>query len=195
MSQNTNAGVGPNGAQVSLSSGIDANTFKGIFGGFPSGVTVVAATDGLGNPVGLTVSAVMSLSLAPPQLLICLQSVKHTLRVIESVRKFSVNFLAMDQSWISDKFAVSSDDKFTAIDWAFGEATGAPVIRGVRAFAECEVETLIKSGDHTMVVGHIVAGGLEDVHPLVYHARKYVSLGEHPGNSSESAVRRVVAAG
>ncbi|MBN3853970.1 flavin reductase family protein [Paraburkholderia sp. Ac-20340] len=192
MSLNTNVGIGEDIAAVALPPGIDANTFKGIFGGFPSGVTVVAATDEAGNPVGLTVSAVMSLSLAPPQLLICLQSVKHTLKVIESVGKFSVNFLAMDQSWISDKFAVPAGDKFAELDWVFGGATGAPVIRGVRAYAECEVETLIKSGDHTMVVGHIVAGGIEDVHPLVYHARKYVSLGEHPGNSSESAVRRVV---
>ncbi|WP_322092551.1 flavin reductase family protein [Paraburkholderia bannensis] len=195
MSVNTNSAVGASHAHSSLSPGIDANTFKGIFGGFPSGVTIVAATDESGAPVGLTVSAVMSLSLEPPQLLICLQSVKHTLKVIESVKKFSVNFLATDQHWISDKFAMSTGDKFAELDWSVGEVTGAPVISGVRAFAECEVETLIKSGDHTMVVGHIVAGGIEDVHPLVYHGRKYVSLGEHPRYSVENTVGQVVSAG
>lgn len=163
--------------------GVDADTFRGIFGGFPSGVTIVSATDSGGAPVGLTVSAVMSLSLSPPQLVICLQSSKYTLQVIRAQKRFAVNFLASDQSWISDQFAFGQGDKFGGIDWAFGETTGAPVIKDVRAYAECQVDSLIESGDHTIVVGRLVAGGTADASPLVYHARNYALLSAHPGSS------------
>lgn len=156
--------------------GIDGDMFRGIFGGFPSGVTIVTATTREGMPVGMTVSAVMSLSLAPPQLLICLQSHKYTLQAIKATRKFAVNFLSIHQSRISDKFAGSAGDKFSDIHWHFGSATGAPVIDEVRAVAECQVDSLIESGDHTIVIGHIVAGELSQTGPLVYHSRKYVGL-------------------
>ncbi|TGU99752.1 flavin reductase [Mesorhizobium sp. M00.F.Ca.ET.151.01.1.1] len=178
----------PKDSDVDGKAEVDPETFRGIFGGFPSGVTIVSATDADGAPVGLTVSAVMSLSLNPPQLVICLQSSKYTLQVIRAQQRFAVNFLASDQSWISDQFAFGQGDKFSGVDWTFGKATGAPVIKEVRAYAECRVDSLIESGDHTIVVGRLVFGAAADASPLVYHARNYALLSAHPGSARKANV-------
>ena len=48
----------------------DATVFRRVIGNFMTGVVVITTTDG-GVPRGMTVSAVSSLSLDPPMLLVC----------------------------------------------------------------------------------------------------------------------------
>jgi flavin reductase (DIM6/NTAB) family NADH-FMN oxidoreductase RutF len=155
---------------------ISSNAFKAIFASFPGGVTIVTTTDLAGAPIGVTVSAVMSLSLKPPQLLISLASSKYTMRMIEAQEVFTVNFLAAQQHAISDRFATAMPDKFAGVDWYPGAETGAPVLAGVRAHAECRTEALIRAGDHTLVVGRIVAGDTSLSESLVYCDRQYATL-------------------
>jgi flavin reductase (DIM6/NTAB) family NADH-FMN oxidoreductase RutF len=154
----------------------DPAVFKAIFGGFPAGVTVVTAIDRFGAPVGLTVSAVMSISLDPPLLAVCLQKSKYTVEAIQSVGAFAVNFLADSQDWISNEFARSSEDKFSKVPWMPGSKAGSPLLEGARAHAECAVYQLIDAGDHMLLLGKIVEGAVCDKRPLAWYNRQYVSL-------------------
>ena len=59
-------------------------------GHFATGVTVVTSRTSDGTPVGTTVSAVSSLSLAPPLLLVCLDRASQTLAAIREQAQVSV---------------------------------------------------------------------------------------------------------
>lgn len=155
---------------------IDAAGFCEIFRAFPSGVSIVTALDRESRPVGLTVTAVASLSVDPPQLLACIDNAKYTLQAIAFSGSFAVNFLAADQQWISERFSRPHRDKFSHVRWCEGQATRAPVISGVRAHAECEVERLVASGDHTIVIGRVLAGGTAPGPSLVYCERSYAAV-------------------
>ncbi len=150
--------------------------FREVFATFPTGVTVVTALDGLGLPVGMTVSAVTALSLEPPQLLVCIQSGKYTLGALRDSGRFVVNILSAGQSAVSEKFAGPRFDKFRNVSWHPGFVTGAPCLEGAAAYAECVVSEVVLAGDHHIVIGTLVGGGARGGEPLVYHNRAYHRL-------------------
>jgi flavin reductase (DIM6/NTAB) family NADH-FMN oxidoreductase RutF len=154
---------------------VDPDTFKQILGSFPSGVTVVTTTDVTGQPVGLTATAVASVSMDPPQLLVCLAEGKYTLQSIRYTSRFAVNILSGEQASVSTRFASSTPRKFDDVFWRFAPTTGMPIIEGSLAHAECEVEHIVPAGDHTIVIGRIVHGEARDGSPLLYHARRYAT--------------------
>ncbi|GAW49605.1 Flavin reductase-like protein [Nocardioides sp. PD653] len=150
--------------------------FRAVFGALPTGVAIVSCTDGMGLPVGMTVSAVTALSLNPPQLLTCLQHGKYTLDVIRESGRFGVNFLSEDQADLADRFASNRFDKFTGISWAPGHTLGVPSIAGALAVAECIVTEVISSGDHDIVIGTLTSGRSREGAALIYWDRGYHRL-------------------
>jgi flavin reductase (DIM6/NTAB) family NADH-FMN oxidoreductase RutF len=161
---------------------VDPATFREVLGSFPSGVTIVTTTDLAGTPVGLTATAVASVSIEPPQLLVCLASGTYTLQSIRHTGRFVVNILASDQVDLSTRFASRGGDKFANLVWAPGSNTRAPILTGCLATAECEVDQVVPSGDHTVVIGRIVEGHARPGSPLLYHARRYASWPEPDGD-------------
>lgn len=85
---------------------LDSATYRHVIGHFASGVTIVTADDD-GVPVGVTASAVSSLSLEPPMLLVCLNSRLHTQRVMSRTGAFAVNVLAEDHGPLAERFAAA----------------------------------------------------------------------------------------
>lgn len=150
--------------------------FRTIFGGLPAGVSVVTALDEASRPIGLTVSAVMSISLSPPLLAVCLDNSKYTLEAIKRRGHFGVNFLSGRQAEVSNNFAFGDHDKFAAVDWAASEHAGVPILKDVRAHAECAVWNVVEAGDHTLIIGHILSGAVSEERPLTYYSRQYVDL-------------------
>src|SRR3954469_24509248 len=73
---------------------VDPATFRGVMSSFPTGVGVVTALDEQDQPRGLTCSAIASVSLAPPLLLVCVDLTCGSLRAIRHSRGFVVNFLS-----------------------------------------------------------------------------------------------------
>ena len=84
----------------------DKETFRHVIGHFASGVTVLTARDG-DDDFGATASAVSSLSLEPPMLLVCLNTRSSTQQAIHSSRGFGVNILDEDQGIVAERFASS----------------------------------------------------------------------------------------
>src|SRR5271166_2916218 len=63
---------------------VTSSEFRHAIGHFATGVTVVTSVGASGEPVGTTASAVTSLSLDPPLLLVCFDRASATLQAVRS---------------------------------------------------------------------------------------------------------------
>ncbi len=109
--------------------------FRDIIGHFASGVTVVTALHD-DTPYGTTASAVSSLSLEPPMLLVCLNRQSSTGRAIGAARHFAVNILGEDQPDAAMRFARKGPDKFKDARIVPGE-WDEPLLADALATLEC----------------------------------------------------------
>lgn len=151
---------------------VDLRKFAGQFA---SGVSVISTADESGKCVGITMTAVMSLSLTPPLFLVSLDNKSTTLAAIRDNGHFCINFLSKDQSSISQTFSSKSDTKFSDISFSTG-VTGSPCIEGALAHGECEVEEVYNGGDHTIIIGRVVNTDIKGGDPLLYHGGKYATI-------------------
>jgi hypothetical protein len=78
--------------------------FRRLIGRFATGVTVVTTNDRR-TPYGTTASAMTSVSLDPPTLLVCMNRASETGQAIERTGHFAVNVLAEGQDGIARDFA------------------------------------------------------------------------------------------
>jgi len=158
---------------------VSATEFRQAMGHFATGVTVVTSVGDDGGPVGTTASAVTSLSLDPPLVLVCFDRTSETLRAIRSHGAFVVNVLAARQQHLSANFA----RRGLAAAWDGVRhrpgPTGSPRLHGVLAALECTVENRLPGGDHEIVVGRVqdVEIGDEAAAPLLYWRGSYLPLG------------------
>jgi flavin reductase (DIM6/NTAB) family NADH-FMN oxidoreductase RutF len=151
--------------------------FKEIASRWLTGVAVVTATAGDGEPHGMTMSAVTSLSLDPPQFLCCMDRRARTLAAIAESRAFCIHFLNHDQQHISANFARPHPDRFAGIPYRLGH-TGSPVLDGVIAFVECRLAEIHPGGDHSIVIGDAISGDVSGGDPLAYFHGHYHKLGD-----------------
>ncbi len=156
-----------------ISTPIDKSLFLRVMGSFASGVTVVTTMSRDGTPRGFTASAVSSLSLEPRMLLVCVNEHSTTLQVIKEMGAFAVNILSATQQEIAQQFATGTGDRFAGVRWRPGLATGAPVIDGSLAYAECRLRDTCKGGDHVILMGEVVAGDAHEAEPLLYFRGRY----------------------
>jgi flavin reductase (DIM6/NTAB) family NADH-FMN oxidoreductase RutF len=147
--------------------------FRRVMGSFASGVTVTTVMGVDGMPRGFTASAVSSLSLEPRMLLVCVNEKSTSLKVIQEAGNFTVNILAADQQEVAQQFATQGEDRFAGIRWRRGPETGAPVIDGSLAYAECKLAGSCRGGDHVVLMGEIVGGDAHEAEPLLYFRGRY----------------------
>jgi flavin reductase (DIM6/NTAB) family NADH-FMN oxidoreductase RutF len=134
-------------------SSFDSAKYRQVLGHFPTGVTVItAAVDG--TPVGMAVGSFASLSLEPPQVLFCAGASSTSWPKIREAGQFCVNILSEPQEDICRVFASKASDKFAEIGWKHS-GSGSPIIEGVLAYIDCEIDTVVSSGDHDIVVGAV----------------------------------------
>jgi flavin reductase (DIM6/NTAB) family NADH-FMN oxidoreductase RutF len=155
---------------------------------YPQGVTVVT-TKAIGGPKGITVSSFTSVSLDPPLVLVSIARTSALHDPLKNTSGFAVNFLADDQKSVSDRFAGRIDlkDRFEGLKFKEG-VTGAPIIDGVRAFIECKPWKSHDGGDHSIIIGEVVAAKtLNAKRPLVYYAQQYTTteLMDYPAPPSD----------
>jgi flavin reductase (DIM6/NTAB) family NADH-FMN oxidoreductase RutF len=157
---------------------VAAADFRRAMGHFATGVTVVTSVGSDGQPVGTTASAVSSLSLHPPLVLVCFDTESLTLAAVRSHGAFVVNVLAARQRHLSANFA----QRGLAAAWDEVRhrpgPTGSPRLHGVLAALECTVEHHLPGGDHEIVVGRVreVETADNGAAPLVYWRGSYASL-------------------
>jgi flavin reductase (DIM6/NTAB) family NADH-FMN oxidoreductase RutF len=154
---------------------------------FVSGVTIVT-TRHAGNDYGLAASAVSSLSLDPPMLLICVNNVSQTRHAIDASRAFAVNILRADQSELARRFASSRADKFDGLGVSYG-ALGIPLLADVLATIECRVTQIVPGGTHVIFLAEVAAAQASDGMPLTYYRGRMGHLADLPSQQAVSLWR------
>ena len=167
------------------SAGIDAKALRRCLGSFATGVAVITTRHD-DRDVGITVNSFTSLSLDPPLVLWCLAHTSRTYAVFTEAEQFIVNILAVDQVAVSNRFAFRSDEAFPD-DVPFRRALGdIPLLEGTSASFQCRRADLLDGGDHSIVVGEVVAFAGSDRPGLVYHRGQYAVTDAHPSVAAQS---------
>jgi flavin reductase (DIM6/NTAB) family NADH-FMN oxidoreductase RutF len=157
-------------------SAFDEARFRQVLGHFPTGVTVITAMSG-GQRVGLAVGSFFSVSLDPPLIGFCAGHGSSSWPSIREAGRFCVNVLAHDQEDECRVFASKAPDKFEGMGYKAAPFSGAPLLDGVLAWIDCEIDAIHEAGDHDVVLGRVhdlrVAreGG-----PLVFFRGGYANL-------------------
>jgi flavin reductase (DIM6/NTAB) family NADH-FMN oxidoreductase RutF len=166
------------GATLLDSRPISAGLARQALGHFATGVTVVTSRGSHGAPVGTTASAVSSLSLVPPLVLVCLDRTSQTLAAIREHHTFAINVLEESQEALSANFA----RRGAAATWEHVEhrpgPTGTPHLHGTLAVLDCRLERCLDGGDHEIVIGLLLALARsdKDLRPLLHYQGSYGSL-------------------
>jgi flavin reductase (DIM6/NTAB) family NADH-FMN oxidoreductase RutF/DNA-binding FadR family transcriptional regulator len=169
----------------------DATVFRRVIGSFMSGVVVITSSYD-GQPYGMTVSAVSSLSLDPPMLLICLHSASTTQEAVRQSGHFAVNILGEDQGQLAERFAQpGSADKFNGVPIRHG-VTGIPVLEEALAVVECRVAEAVTGGTHRVYLAQVVHAEATGGSPLAYFRGKFGKLEMAQDAEAYQVVRQMV---
>ncbi|MGO9417938.1 flavin reductase family protein [Roseiarcus sp.] len=137
----------------------DSGAFRKAMRTLSSGVAIVACGDGE-RRTGCTVTALSSLSLTPPTLIVCLAKASSTLAGLREAGAFSANLLAARHEGLAQRFSgrggLHGSRRFDGGEWAT-LATGAPVLADAIAAFDCLVEEIIERHSHAIVLGAVVS--------------------------------------
>ncbi len=153
-------------------SGFDPARFRELCGRFATGVAVVTTVDAESRPMGMTINSFTSVSLSPALVSLNIDHSADLHRLLTSTARFAVNMLQSGQESLARNFAESLPDRFDGLGWELS-ARGNPVLDGILAVIECDSHARFAAGDHTIVVGQVVAGTTFPGRPLVYFRGGY----------------------
>jgi flavin reductase (DIM6/NTAB) family NADH-FMN oxidoreductase RutF len=147
---------------------VSEEKFRHVMGHFATGVTILASRDQGGEPVGLTVNAFTSVSLDPPLVLVCIHREAEAHASILQAGHFGLSFLNSEQADLALTFAMADPrERFEGLEPEEGPA-GSPLLPGSMAWVECEVEETYAGGDHSVILGRVVACEAEGGDPLLF---------------------------
>ncbi|ADB52777.1 flavin reductase domain protein FMN-binding protein [Conexibacter woesei DSM 14684] len=150
---------------------VEPATLRATMGAFATGVAIVTtACDG--EPHGMTVNSLTSVSLAPPQVLVCLTNGSRTADAVRRRGAFALHLLGQRQRALSDRFAGRGAAHFAGLDVTLDE-DGMPLLAGGVGRLRCAVAQLHDGGDHAIVVGAVLACEPREGTPLVFHRGRY----------------------
>lgn len=158
---------------------VDDRAFRDALGRFASGVTVVT-TQHEGALHATTVSAFTSVSLRPPQVLVCIHHVNRFHPAMMASGLWGVSILSADNEVASSQLATRGRDlasQFEQIAHHRGRA-GTILLDDALAWLECRTLQAVESGDHTIVVGEVIASRVDETRddPLLYYRSHYGNL-------------------
>lgn len=157
---------------IATGQAIDAAKFRQVLGQYPTGVSVISSVHD-SAPVAMTVGTFTSVSIDPPLVAFLPQKTSTTWPRIEASGRFCVNVLSWEQEHLCRQMARPSDQKFLDVGWR-PSGLGSPVIDGVVAWIDCEIESVIDAGDHWIVMGAVRTLDIEqDALPLVFFRGGY----------------------
>ncbi len=158
--------------------------FRAALGRFPTGVTVVSTVhDDVDHAI--TASAFTSVSLVPPRVLVCVDTRTRFHDPMMATGSWGVSILAEEgreaASWLATR-GRPIEHQLDAVAHHRGPATGAALLDAALGWLECRTWRTYDGGDHTIVVGTVVAAaiavGRDD--PLLYYRSHYGSLIRQP---------------
>lgn len=159
------------------SGSVTPRELREAMGRFVTGVCVIT-TVADGHDVAMTANSVTSVSLDPPLILACVARTARFHRAIVGSPSWGVSVLDAGSLEISDRFARPGRPRIGQLDLIGhhrGTATGVVLLDSAVASLECRTEAVHPGGDHSIVVGRVVATHChgEASNPLLFHAGAY----------------------
>ena len=114
-----------------------------------------------------------SVTADPPTVLVCVNRTARAHPMISASGSFCVNILGLEQQALTEKFQGGEPhERFEGVVHRSGPS-GSPILDGVLAYVDCEVETELNSGTHTIFIGRVLESGERAGAPLGYYDRAY----------------------
>ncbi len=149
----------------------------------PYGLYIVGSRSEAGELNGMMADWLMQVSFKPRLVACSFENDATTLKNVRATGVFSVNVLPADAQELAAHFAQPRDaskikgrseeagarvyDKLRDVPYTRGEQTDCPVLDEALAWLECSAEQFVEAGDHTLVIGRVLDGGvLRDGEPL-----------------------------
>jgi flavin reductase (DIM6/NTAB) family NADH-FMN oxidoreductase RutF len=140
---------------------------------FTSTVTVIS-TGQVGQRHGMTATAVSSVSMDPPSLLVCVNHRGRLFELMENCERFCVNVLHSEHVAVSRIFAEPhSADRFVHSGWHDNEL-GVPYLRDAQVAIFCIKSLTVPYGSHSVFFGNVEDIRIrDDISPLLYQNGAY----------------------
>jgi flavin reductase (DIM6/NTAB) family NADH-FMN oxidoreductase RutF len=168
--------------------GVSEDEFRAAMARLAAGVVLVTAYDPEDGPegadVGMTATAFMSVSLDPPLAMVSVRDGSRMDELLERRPLWAASLLTESQRQTAGRFAMKGrlSDRllFRDLPHTRGETSQAPLVDGALATVECRTEQRVRAGDHTLVIGRVLAVGVPHAPdgggPLTYFRGRYHSL-------------------
>jgi flavin reductase (DIM6/NTAB) family NADH-FMN oxidoreductase RutF len=152
--------------------GVSLDTlFREAMTHLPSGVAVITARRPDGVPCGIAATALTSYSAHPPSLLVSVWHGSRCHAALAASEHFGVHLLRSDELELAHRFADRSlPDKFEGVEWSWDG--DVPELARTLAYLRCRRVANFGQYDHTVLIGDLEGGRLEEGEPLVYARRR-----------------------
>lgn len=158
-----------------MANDFDVRQYRSALGKFATGVTIVTVATEDGNKTGVTVNSFNSLSLEPPLILWCLRQGASSYRYFEESNFFCINVLALEQEWLSNRFASSIyADRFAGVSYDIA-GSGTPIIADTSAHLLCKKTKVYHEGDHYIFLGEVIEFHSSARQALLFYEGSYTS--------------------
>jgi flavin reductase (DIM6/NTAB) family NADH-FMN oxidoreductase RutF len=143
----------------------------------PYGLYIIGSC-GADNINGMMADWVMQVSFSPRLVACSLENNSTTLKNLRETGFFSVNVLPSTGKDLaahfcqprnaskvvgrSDDHSAQVYDKMAGVDHHFGDESNCPILGDALAYLECEVHELVTVGDHTLAVGRVLDGRIQN---------------------------------
>ncbi|VTR10801.1 NADH:FMN oxidoreductase [Clostridioides difficile] len=154
---------------------LDGSAFRSAMARFPSGVTIVTTVDNSGVERGFTATSFCSVSMDPPLVLVCLAERAECHSAFEQVQRWMVHIIAPEHEPIARLFATRGAEKFGGTQFVRSRSQ-LPQLAGAPVALECRSHARYPAGDHTILVGEVVAVSASGTEPALYYEREFMSV-------------------
>ncbi|WP_241474745.1 flavin reductase family protein [Nocardiopsis xinjiangensis] len=142
-------------APVSEAPGPGAEEFRGAMAALPTSVSIVTTRDAGGVDHGFTAGSVVSASLEPPLVLVCLSRTAECHGAFASSPFFAVSVARYEHAELARRFAAKGTDKFAEGRFRRTES-GLLTMEDARLLLECRVVGRHHVGDHDVFIGRVL---------------------------------------
>ena len=134
-------------------------------------VTLITTADAAGQRHGMVATAVSSVTMEPPTLLICVNRSASLYAPLIQRGQFCVNVLMASHHGLVACFSGRKigEARFDTGDWRLDGATSLPYLHGAQCNLFCRVDRVTTVGTHSVIIA--VVNGVQDsddVVPLLY---------------------------
>lgn len=148
-----------------------------------SGVSVVTAAAVDGTPCGMTATAVFSLSVEPPSLVVGVNKGSRLGEIIPGAANFAVSILGARHRHVAEAFAgkvsgLSGPTRFAYGTWRYN-GEDVPILDDAPACFVCKIDDIIERSTHLLLIGTVTNVHLvdQDAALLVHHSRRFTFTG------------------